>query len=553
MAQKGKTMRLTVRGSTLTAESTEFTAVFEGATLVSVVDRRSGAEFMRKNAKLFPVEMYYLDKTTLGGDVGAGVSVKLLTDYAARIILEGNDSDRELFIRLDPGTGDLCVRPSGQSARRGVLAVRWNVPFASEVTFVLPLQGGRTVRSDSEVWLRDRNPWPSEWNAQLVIAERDGASLMIHSEDRRFKYKALVPHREDGLVTLGFDSETVGPVEQNRTAGGVEWRLNTYAGDWKAPADRYRAWMEKVYDLAAKREHRPAWVDEVTMAVCWVGNDPALLEPLAKLNPPSKTLIHQDQWRRDKYDINYPDYTASTAGRAFIEKAMAMGFRVMPHFNYFACYNGHPFYERVRDWQVRDIHKNQPKGWYTAETRMSYIHAGLGLWRRKLVDNVVEACRETGVSGAFLDQTYHAWNTNNGIVENLTMLEGVHQLQEEMAWVAPGLVLGGENLTEISFQREAFAQLHIHGWGNLQPAHVRTAHPICSYLWKGHSRYIGYIEVEPTNPRLNIAIDVYRHSGVIPTFIARDDVAKKTELIHPDTPAMKMILKWVKEGIRYDL
>ncbi len=72
-AQKGKTMRLTARGTTLTAESTEFTAVFEGATLVSVVDRRTGAEFMRKKAKLFPVELYYLDKTTLGGDVGAGV------------------------------------------------------------------------------------------------------------------------------------------------------------------------------------------------------------------------------------------------------------------------------------------------------------------------------------------------------------------------------------------------------------------------------------------------------------------------------------------------
>lgn len=558
-------MKMTVRDGVLIVRSKRFTAEFRDGVLRRLTDRPSGTEFLPppppakakpdSAPEPFPVELHYQDKSTLGLDADGKVRTKLLSDRAARIAFGGRGADRELLLRLDEGTGDLCVRPGGQSVRAGLLAARWNVTFAPEAVFVLPVDGGRTFRAGMRVQMQDRNPWPSRWNAQLAIVQRPKASLMVHSEDTRYRYKALTVRRDGPRVSLGFESENTGPVAGKRTAGGVTWRINTYPGSWRAPADRYRTWMEKTYDLKAKRARRPAWAKEVTLAVCWVGNDPRLLAPLAKINPPAKTLIHQDRWRKDPYDVNYPDYTPSAEGRAFIQKALDMGFRVLPHANYFACWNRHPLFARIKAWQARDVFTGEPIYWRPGargKAHMAYIHPGLGLWRRTLIDNVVAACRDLKVPGVLLDQTYHAWNTQNGVVEGATMVEGLHRLQEEFAAAAPDLVIAGENLTEISFQRQAFAQLHLPGWRSPDQSHLKTSHPICSYLWQGHSRYIGYLGVEPTNRGLAMAVATYRRLGVLPSLIARGHVAANPQLIAPDSPAMKIIRDWIRDGIRYE-
>ncbi len=370
---------------------------------------------------------------------------------------------------------------------------------------------------------------------------------MVHSEDTACKFKALyLAHGAEGQSALGFDSEQVGPVWQNRAAGGVEWRLNVYDGDWKAPATRYREWLQRTYQLEAKRAARPAWVNEISLAYQWSPSDVRLLDALAKLHAPQRTLIHLSDWRTSKYDQDYPDYRASAAAEKFLEKANAMGFKVMPHFNYFACYNKHPLFQQVRDWQIRSAGRNEPEGWYWPPeshdyTRMAYIHPGLGLWRRTLIDAVREAAGSVQAPAVFLDQTLCTWNTDNGQVENLNMVEGMRQLQEELAAIQPELVLAGEGLNEISFQREAFAQAHIHnGWGELKQQHVDAQHSICAFLWQGHTRLIGYYHLNPRDKDVDLGIEVYRRMGIIPTLICPNP-----DLIVAGNPAVKKILDWI--------
>ncbi|MCC6442702.1 MAG: hypothetical protein IT210_04485 [Armatimonadetes bacterium] len=477
-------MKIEVRKQSLRIEAQHFTARMEGAALVSLKDRETGAEFCREAAHIFPLELTYAQKDALGQDKHQEVSTRALSDIAARVVLEGNDSDRELLLRLDPSTGDLCVQPSGQSARRGVLSIRWNVPFAAESALVLPCVNGIKVEAARPFPGSDRFPWPYRWNAQLAIVEREGCSLMVYSQDIAARFKALNLRREEGKTALGFESEQVGPVWDNRTAGGVEWRLNTFEGDWRKAAARYRDWMQESYRLGSKRAFRPEWVENIAFSVGWADARPELLDALAKLHAPSETLIHLSNWRNSAYDVDYPDYTPSREAIAYLKKANEMGFKVMPHFNYFACYWKHPLYARVRDWQIRDAARNEPQGWYWPPethdyTRMAYIHPGLALWRRTLGDAVREACALLQAPAAFIDQTLCTWNTDNGLVENMTTVEGMRQLQEEFTGIQPGMVLAGEGLNEISFQRECFAQAHIHdGWGNLKPHHIEAAHPI---------------------------------------------------------------------------
>jgi hypothetical protein len=540
-------MPICQENQTLIVESERFVARFEGATLNSFADRASGTEFCRTPTSGFPLEITYAHNDVLGKDKHHRVDVKLLSPLAARVLVTGGDSDRELFLRLDPATGDLCVTPSVQSARRGILSARWNVATAPEAALVLPCVNGIFVETARPFPRNDRFPWPFRWNAQLAIAERGGVSMMVHSHDTACKFKALNLAREEGRSTLGFESEQVGPVWDNRNAGGVEWRLNAYPGGWQVPAARYRDWLKATYPLEARRSARPGWVEEIDFTLQWAPSKPELLDALAPVHPPHRTLIHLADWRTSKYDVDYPDYFPSEQAKGFLAKANAMGFRVMPHFNFFACYNDHPLFRSLRDWQIRSVNRNEPQGWYWPPdthdyTRMGYIHPGLALWRRTLIDAVRQACRTLEAPGAFIDQTLCTWNSDNGLVENMTTVEGMRQVQDEFLAIEPGAVLAGEGLNEISFQQECFAQAHIHdGWGELRPEHVPAAHPVCSFLWHGHTRLVGYYHLGPKDKDSDIGLEVYRRMGAIPSLICGD-----ASLIGADQPFVKKVLEWVE-------
>jgi hypothetical protein len=223
----------------------------------------------------------------------------------------------------------------------------------------------------------------------------------------------------------------------------------------------------------------------------------------------------------------------------------------MPHFNYFAIFCGHPVYPRLRDWQIRDVTRNEPQGWYWPPethdyTRMGFIHPGLGLLRRTVEDAVVEACDGVAAPAAFLDQTLCTWNTDNGLVENMTMVEGMWQMQEELAAMRPALILAGEGCTEISFQRQAFAQAHIHdGWRDaLERRHVDAAHPICAYLWQEHTKLVGYYHLDPAAAEdAEVGTEVYRRMGAVPTLICRD-----AGLITAATPAVARLVEMAAGG-----
>ena len=61
---------------------------------------------------------------------------------------------------------------------------------------------------------------------------------------------------------------------------------------------------------------------------------------------------------------DFPSETrASEAGRTFMAKAQEMGFRVMPHFNFFGCDPSHSFYASVADYHMRELKTGRLMGW----------------------------------------------------------------------------------------------------------------------------------------------------------------------------------------------
>jgi hypothetical protein len=540
---------MVIDGGNLAVTTKSLAARFEGAALVSVVPRAATVEFLQREAPAIPVDIVYLNGETRGRDKQETTTVRRISPLAALIEVRGADSNRSLVVRIDAENGDLCVTPDGLSNRRGVRSVRWSMAFDPGCELVLPCVNGLRIRSDRPYPGNDRFEWPYRWNAQMIIAEKDKYSLMVHSEDTMRQFKAVNLLRDGSRTELGFDTEAPGPLWDNRTAGGNEWRIGVSRGNWKVPAGRYRAWLRDVHDLERIRRGRPDWVDSISLVQCWASPNVQMLDALAEVHPPEETLIHLSNWRTEKYDVNYPDYTPTEKALEYMKKANGMGFHVMPHFNYFAVYYRHPFFQEVRDFQIRSVDKNEPQGWHWPPethdyTRMGYIHPGLGIWRRTLLEAVVGNCSQMETDIAFIDQTLCTWNTNNGLVQGLTTMEGLSVLQDEFAGVRPDLLLAGEGLNEVSFVREAFAQAHIHnGWGDLSEDHVEAAHPICSFLWEPHTRLVGYYHhLNPANKNVDLCIEVYRRMGAIPTIVTNnpDDLRDPGE-------ALKKILSLAQE------
>ena len=536
-----------VEGQRVTALTQSITVVFDGPALVSIRDLGTSTEFIHAAPPPNPLDVYFLNGETVGQDKHQKITVLQVSPLAARVTIVGEDSKRSLLITVDQDTGDVLVTPDGAAQRRGVRSVGLKVPVHGEAELILPVLNGLRVKTGNPQPVDNRFPWPVNWDAQLVIAQRDQASMMIHCEDRTEQYKALQLHRKNDHHELVFETESPGPWWDNRTAGGITWRISTYRGGWKIPASRYRNWMERFYDLVAKTRQRPAWVNRVSLAVSWAGPNEAMLDALAAVRPPDETIIHLSQWRTDKYDVNYPEYTATEQATKYIIKANAMGFHVLPHFNYFSVYLKHPLFSELSDFQLRSPDKNQPQGWYWPPethdyTRMAYIHPGLGLWRNTLVDIVLAACAKAQAPGAFLDQTLCTWNADNAMVQGRNTIGGMLLLEEQFNSVAPSLVLGGEGLNEMSMQRQCFAQAHIYdGWTGLQSWHPNLYVPINAFLWRGHCQLFGYYHLTPETPTFESGVSVYERMGALPTIITGN-----TDHIRNMSPATRRIFDRAK-------
>lgn len=549
-AAVGAAPSVEIQDSKLKIQTATVEAVFEGPVLTSLRPAGSETEFIHTEAGGPGVDLMYLDWSTVGTDKQQKTEIRKISNLAARIDITGADTERTLTIVADPDTGDIRITPDGMSNRRGLRAVRWTMSAHPEATAVLPCVNGLRVHADRPHPPTRRFGWPFEWNAQLAILQRGEHSVMVHCEDRMYQFKALQLIRHGDRFDLGFESEPPGSLWDNRTAGGIEWRLNAYPGDWKIPATRYKDWMERVYDLPAKRRHRPQWVDDITFTVGWAGTDPAMLDALAAVHPPHQTLIHLSDWRTDKYDLNYPEYNPAERTLAYMAKAREMGFHVMPHFNYYGVWYKHPFFQKVRDFQLRTVDQNRPDGWHWPPetndyTRMAYIHPGLGVWRNKLTEVVGQACDATGTDIAFIDQTLCTWNTDNGLVQGMNTIQGMWRIQEEFAAIRPDLMLAGEGLTEISFQRQCFAQAHIfEGWGKLEQKHVDAQHNICQFLWGDHTRLVGYYHLNPDNEDFDKGIEIYERMGALPTIIT----GNPKHLREPSAPTQRVLERASRPG-----
>ncbi|MDY0100099.1 MAG: DUF6259 domain-containing protein [Bacteroidales bacterium] len=556
--------KLSVKGNIIYIETPTLSAVMEKGVIISLIDRSRREEFIEKpDSETFrALQLIYgrKEKVNVNEEKFGQTVTHQISDQKAEIWFNSWDGDGVISVSVDDETGDLLVEPSAYSSRPGVLACRWNISgIKRSLRIVAPLFQGVILDLDDKLIQNNRWEWPFAWEAGLVIFQSEEGGFWVRTQDNSYRFKALQTGTESDPYVIGLDSEAYGPLDNNMSAGGLCWRINTYAGNWKVPAESYRQWYWKAYNLDAVEAKRQKWINNIRLAVSWCPGKTDILDALARKVQPNSVLIHFPDWRTDRYDENYPDFFPDDNAKIFIKKGMEMGFHIMPHFNSIDMDPSNPVYSKVRDFPYRSVETKQLQGWSWYNSRvigvpesnsnrlnnrdkkvMVKIHPGLSMWRSILGKRILDASKELSLGTVFIDVTLCIWNIHNSIVETMTPVEGMQKLIRHVSELGTGLVVAGEGLNEITAQGLSFAQVHLFRSSQESTSGLeRTGGCNLNELLFGRlCRTFGYSRLGGKDADEELRMKIHSEHGAIPTLTIRS----AEEIINPN-PAVKRILE----------
>jgi hypothetical protein len=558
-----KQVSVVVKDNKVYIETQTLSAVIERGVITSFKSKINGEEFIEKpdidNFRALQLLYIKNEIVEVNEEKFGRIETYQISNQRAEIVFHGWDGDGVLLIDADAETGDLLIEPSAYSSRPGVLACRWSISgLKSSLELIAPFFQGIKLKLDDPLIKNNRWRWPFSWEAGFAILHSRGGGFWIHTQDNRYRFKALQTGIQSDPFVIGLESETYGPIGDNLSAGGICWRINTYLGDWRVPAEKYRQWYWQAYNLESEERRRQPWTYDVKLALSWCPGSSEILDALAKRMPPKKVLLHFSNWRTDEYDENYPNYVASESAKVFIKKCQQMGFHVMPHFNSIDMDPSHPVYTQIRDFSYRDIETKQLQGWSWYKGRgigvpesnmnrlnnqdkkvMVKIHPGLSMWRSILGENILKAARELSLDTVFIDVTLCTWNIHNCIVESMAPTEGMNRLIRHIASLGDGLVVGGEGLNEITAQGQSFAQAHLFkSWqSSIEGLERAGGCNLNEFLFGKLCHTIGYSGLGGRNKDEELRMQIHMEHGTIPTITIRS----AEDIINPN-PAVKRML-----------
>ena len=426
----------------------------------------------------------------------------------------------------DAESGDLLITQSGECPQKGISGISWGIADIPDSFDVLvPGCSGQQFSAGSPGGRREFD-YPVLWEAQFVLVQGREGGFLIRAEDLNSRFKNLVVEHARGAFRLRFESRNLAPWEDKDHIESSRWRISPYRGPWQSGAALYREWAQKQFALDPLERQQPSWVHDIQFVVT-MNLDQPLLKNLASHCIPRQTLLYLPNWRRDGYDRNYPDYTATTNFAAFVQEAHRLGFRVMPHMNYFGCDPKNPLYERFKPYQARDPFSKELLWWeWPAEPpiKFAYINPASRAWRELFVARLKEVVEVYGVDAFHLDQTLCIYNDANGLIDGMNCMDGNVALHEELRAALPAVALSGEGLNEVTCRHEAFAQRHVWGMdhvnGTWDDRQIAMCHPVSSAVLTPFTRLYGYLGMaNPASTEASVSWQrAYEHFGVLPTY-----------------------------------
>lgn len=502
----------------MTVTTENLIAVFRGQDLVRLSNRLTKEQYLRPPipfSSLFDLKMTTDPTHRMRGDfwrVGKNES-------AAQFIL--NDSRTRsawMNVIIDPDTQDITITLWAETNREGVRELTWGIR-GLDLTggrFVLPVQGGRYA-DDTTKFSDVSFEYPGEWEAQVAIWEsKQGGGFVLYSRDNEARPKRLHLARQGNHADMAFDMEAVAPYEKTGGVPVMEWRINTFKGDWRVPGSGYRNLMN-FFRKPVPWQGKRAWVKEVQAVATMPGKefDLSLLDALAKKVDAPKMLLYLPDWRRDGYDPNTADYTPRDNVRPFVEHAHELGFHVMLPLPPPGCDPKSSDYSLAQRYLVRDEVTGQKPA--APAPTFAVFNTSATAYRSLLIQRLKVMMDDVLPDALLLPGAAALANDGHGLIEAKNCAQGMMTLQRALLTAFPDLVLGGEGMNELISPYNAFALRSARS--SLPP------HPVATGLFGGQVFAFG-------NPESTTPGDaaIYAAQGIAPVFVVRGQDDLKGEL-----------------------
>lgn len=492
-------------------------------------------------SKYCGLSLVYPNNHTVNISNGSQSEVRCLkiNDYSVEFRIHSWHGDGIILISEDVETGDLIIEPSAFSGQKGVRSVKWTLPgIDRSLKLIAPIYQGIKMDMDDPLISGGRYAWPMFWEAGFAVLQGEESGFWIYCKDGNYKYKTLSVGVKGDQYALGFETDAYGPIDNNTSAGGLQWRINVFEGDWHTPASHYKDWLYKNYKLDEQKRLRKEWIYGIKAAVSWFPTDIKALDLLKQYVDPTKVLLHIPNWRNYKYDENYPDYTPSEDAKAFFEYGQKLGFHLMPHGNSIDMDPTHSVYQLIRDYEYTDIESKARHGWGWGENGylgvpssnlnltknrhnkvMIKVHPANRMWQSILREELTKAVDILRSDSVFIDVTLCSGNLHNCLVDSTTSSEGMNLLIKNIGSINGGMPVGGEGLNEITFQGLSFAQAHLFNSHQSSAEGLERTGGIDlnNFLFGDLCRTFGYSKLSGKTEDERLRIKIHDDHGAIPT------------------------------------
>ena len=482
---------ITISGDSLRADTDAYTVLFNRGTVTQIHNKHTNETYTSPRTVDTIDRSVTIIKTNLDkngdhywGRWGSHLAIERVGPNEAQFVFSRGENALKLNIGIDPSNDDLIVRGDAVSETPGVMGMSWGIDhlIAYNLRLLIPAEKNQVIDVTSGIRYANFNYPSGRWEAQLAIVESPRGGFYVRGTDTTFQFKRLLYHSDATHFALDFITENQAPWDALTSANSVEWRFNTYAGNWQVPAGIYRDWMEAAFK-PRRLSDMPAWVGNTGLFVIHTVLNIGMLADLAQEVDPTKTLLYLTEWRKYPKDVMYPDYTAvHHKFDAFLEEARRHGFRIMLHVSFYNCSPTHPLYEELKQDHIR-----QPNGklsWWLRDEidnpkRNAHIHLGNSQYRNLLVRQFKALRDKYAIDAFLLDVSHYIVNDANGLVEGLSSAAANVLIHNQLAEMMPEVALGGEGLHEVTFfpgKLRSTLSLRI-SYARYQLVFIRPLHP----------------------------------------------------------------------------
>jgi hypothetical protein len=352
---------------------------------------------------------------------------------------------------------------------------------------------------------------------------------------------------------MAVETFAMAPWAQATDVPVLDWRLKAFSGSWRVAADYYRAWSDQT--MKVQPQPQPEWLKQIQVVITVTSPVLEYLDFAATHLDPTKTLIYLTNWRKDPYDVNYPDYTPSELTPGFVQRARELGFRIMVHSSALGVARYNPLYRSLSNFQIRDPDTENLVFWPFALwpggvpppdylSVSAFISPAASEYRQAWLQALTPMLDVLKPDALHVDAGGVMLNDANGLIDGKTTIDGMIELNSGLLQAYPDLALSFESMTEFISPLFALAQR----WPSDFPAH-----PIGTYFFRGRTKWYGFIDQDnPDDPGFIRYIRRYEYQGVLPT-IQIDSLVREKGVDHPIAELIFKVLRlWQQFNFRPD-